>query len=111
MGATCATQKPVLYELCESNDISQVRELLRNLPSYEKKKIIEETYQGMTALYISCEDGLYDIAKLLLDHGANPQFTFHCFTPVTIASINNHTDIVRMIYVKYPQLSCKDNWL
>ncbi|KAI8904129.1 ankyrin repeat-containing domain protein [Gorgonomyces haynaldii] len=45
----------------------------------------------------ACEHGLYDFAKQLLDHGANPQVIFNDWNCLQHSSHANHPQIVRLL--------------
>jgi ankyrin repeat protein len=61
------------------------------------------TFRGQTALTRAATEGAYDIAKLLLDSGANPTLSRgDGATPVSIARANGHPQIAQLVekYVK-----------
>lgn len=52
---------------------------------------------GETALFISCKRGIFDIAKSLIDHGANINICSNTESPLIVASRGHHTNIVELL--------------
>ncbi|XP_014340718.1 protein phosphatase 1 regulatory inhibitor subunit 16B [Latimeria chalumnae] len=82
-----------LLESSVRNDINEVRHLL-------KKKINPDlcNEDGLTALHQCCIDDFEDIAKLLLNHGANVNAKDNeLWTPLHAASICAHMNLVKIL--------------
>lgn len=84
-------QASELGDLAKAGDVAGVTAAL------DKGAAIDEI-DGVTALYIACETGNADLAKLLIDRGANVDLTVSWQrTPLYASSKAGHADIVKLL--------------
>jgi ankyrin repeat protein len=83
-----------LLAATRKGDLAQVKALLDKGVSVNSK-----TPYGQTPLFFACDRGYTEIAKLLVDRGAevNVEDTFYHATPISWAARKNHTDIVLLL--------------
>jgi ankyrin repeat protein len=83
-----------LLAATRKGDLAQVKALLDKGASVNSK-----SSYGQTPLFFACDRGYSEIAKLLVDRGAdvNVEDTFYHATPLSWAAQKNHTDIVLLL--------------
>ena len=97
--ATMTKEETMLHQAVMANDVSQVRELLRNGVHPDCMKPT-----GTTPLSFASARGFYDIAKELIYHGADvnhaPYGSRYEGTPVFLASQYNRVNILELLCEK-----------
>jgi hypothetical protein len=83
-----------LLAATRKGDLAKVKALLDKGASVNAK-----SPYGQTPLFFACDRGYSEIAKLLVDRGAdvNVEDTFYHATPLSWAARKNHTDIVKLL--------------
>ena len=88
---TLPAQASTLGDLVRSSDLAAVASAL------DKGAAINEI-DGVTALYIACEDGNVDLAKLLINRGADVNLPVSWQrTPLYAANMGGYADIVKLL--------------
>lgn len=87
-------------------DISEVQKLLDEGADVNAKNF------GNTALILAIENGHTDIAKLLIDRGANVNETggLYEFQPLNLAAIYGHTAIVKLLIDRGADVNAKNKY-
>jgi ankyrin repeat protein len=60
------------FDACRAGDADAVRELLTDEPALARMVDPKGQYPGWTGLHYAARDGRLDVARLLLEHGADP---------------------------------------
>lgn len=69
------------------------------------------THHSNTALTYAARDGLTDIARLLIDQGADIDWIdSEGVTPLILAAFKNHPDIVELLLDQGADTTVKDQW-
>lgn len=98
------TFRSPLFYACARGDIKVVKALLAKCSS-ENIQCFDRN--GMTALHVAALFDRYDIVCLLLTHGAYLDVRDHVGrTPLSIARRCNHGEIVSLLYLASPIVSC-----
>ncbi|KAH6928290.1 hypothetical protein HPB50_013953 [Hyalomma asiaticum] len=95
-----------LAAACALGQVDEVRALLTELgPRAEAVVNSEGGAGGGTLLYRACEDGQLEIARLLLEHGADGRahLVTH-YSPLYVACYRGRTDIVPLLLEHFPEL-------
>nr|XP_037280613.1 leucine-rich repeat serine/threonine-protein kinase 1-like [Rhipicephalus microplus] len=95
-----------LAAACALGQVDEVRALLTELgPRAEAVVNSEGSAGGGTLLYRACEDGQLEIARLLLEHGADGRahLVTH-YSPLYVACYRGRTDIVPLLLEHFPEL-------
>jgi hypothetical protein len=81
-----------------TNDIKSVRQILLAYPELVN---CADRNNRETPLHVSCRRGLLDIAKLLIDHGADIHAAnFRLDTPLHVACRTANRDIIRLLVAR-----------
>ncbi|KAF2072182.1 hypothetical protein CYY_006502 [Polysphondylium violaceum] len=97
-------QKEDLSYWVSMNSIDKVKEMIN------EKSINERDEEGRTPLMWSCDRGLVDIAKLLLDSGSNVNSQDNeGMTPLHYACVCTHKEIIQLLLSYNADKSIKDN--
>jgi hypothetical protein len=57
---------------------------------------------GITPLYIACQEGHASVCEMLLSHGADINKHGNAFSPLSIASRNGHVSVSHLLLTRYP---------
>lgn len=86
--------KSAVYRAVERGDVDEVARLLADGYDYNRPD-----RHRVTPLHIACRDGRVEIARLLVDYGADPTVkTTNKKTPLMMACTNVHPDIVEILF-------------
>lgn len=84
---------PPLINAVLTDDLAEARRLLKR-----QTQVDAQDKSGNTALIFAARDGQTNIARLLLDAGANPGWVDgEGVTPLILAAFKNHPDIVKLL--------------
>lgn len=91
-----------LITACSIRRVAAVRELLKEIPDINISQdrslpAAYDTIQQISPLTSAVFAGHIDVARLLLDAGANPDVASAGFTPLHLAAKYNHVEIVRLL--------------
>ncbi|CAB0014704.1 unnamed protein product [Nesidiocoris tenuis] len=95
----------LMKEACLSGDIGTVKNIIQELGVDASTVLNLQPNGSNTLLFTACEAGRKDIAKLLLEYGADGrvhQITKH--SPLHIAIVKGRKDIVDLLLKKFPEL-------
>ena len=97
------TMENILFRACRINNNELVKLLLSKCPKININSTNKYEY---SALYIPCDLGNVEIAKMLLDAGADPNITpkDSFYNPLVKACSNNRKEIVELL-LKHPQIN------
>jgi ankyrin repeat protein len=107
-----------LVRACRAGNVELVQLFLNTCKNFKLKKEISTVLlvQKVSAIHVSAEGGHYEIAKILLENGANPNEEIICnldgllyTTPLILASKNGHLDIVKLLVSKGADISAEFN--
>ena len=97
----------LFHQAVKDGDATRVKFLI-NIG--QQAKVNQRNKQGYTSLQQSCKDGRYDVAEVLLSHGANIASTDKKGrTALHLASAGGYIDIVKLLIASCANLSVKDN--
>lgn len=63
----------------------------------EKEVNFLERHRGHTALHFACQNGHAEVAKILLEKGADIEANSHMYTPLMLAVSEGHLDIAKLL--------------
>ena len=96
---------PPLIEATLAGDVERVRSLLRTGTDPNL------LYHTNTALTYAARDGFTDIARVLIDSGANVNWIDgEGVTPLILASFKGHIELVRLLLDHGAKTSVRDQW-
>ena len=97
----------VFHQAVADGDATRVKFLI-NLG--QQARVNQRNKQGYTSLQQSCKDGRYEVADVLLSHGANIAATDkQGRTALHLASTGGYLDIVKLLIASCADINIKDN--
>lgn len=100
-----AETTPRLIEATLAGNIEDVRELLQQGTDPNL------VYKTNIALTYAARDGFTEIARLLIDHGADVNWIDgEGVTPLILASFKNHIDLVQLLLAHDADTTVRDQW-
>lgn len=97
----------VFHQAVTDGDATRVKFLI-NIG--QQCRVNQRNKQGYTSLQQSCKDGRYDVAEVLLSHGANIATTDKKGrTALHLASAGGYLDIVKLLIASCADINTKDN--
>ena len=97
----------VFHQAVADGDATRVKFLI-NIG--QQAKVNQRNKKGYTALQQSCKDGRYDVAEVLLSHGANiATADKKGRTALHLASAGGYLDIVKLLIASCADINVKDN--
>ncbi|MEM9484993.1 MAG: ankyrin repeat domain-containing protein [Cyanobacteria bacterium P01_F01_bin.116] len=98
-------EAPALIEATLAGDVEDVRQLL------EQGTNPNLVYHTNTALTYAARDGFTEIARLLIDYGADVNWIDgEGVTPLILASFKDHIDLVRLLLAHGADVTVRDQW-
>ncbi|XP_044254562.1 LOW QUALITY PROTEIN: uncharacterized protein LOC123005037 [Tribolium madens] len=94
----------LLHIAVEWDQEKYIRRLLQ-VPVY-KNTIDEEDKYGRTPLYLACQLGLYNIVKLLIENGANVNYS----TPLHVSCLHACDNIVKLLLQAGSNINATDSY-
>ncbi|XP_008191884.3 uncharacterized protein LOC100142051 [Tribolium castaneum] len=94
----------LLHLAVECEQEKYLRRLLQ-VPGYQKT-IDKKDKFGRTPLYLACQLGLYKIVELLIESGANVNYS----TPLHIACLHAHDNIVKLLLKAGTDINATDSY-
>lgn len=105
LDAATTQAPPPLIAATLAGDLSTVQSLL------DRGTEPNLTYHSNTALTYAARDGLTDIARLLLDQGADVNWIDReGVTPLILAAFKNHLELAQLLLNQGADLTVKDQW-
>jgi len=91
----------LFFEACARGDVEELRGLIANDASLVRASDPKAPYQGWTGLHVTAKDGHVDAARLLLEHGADPNareagdntYALHCAAETVRALLDAGGDV------------------
>lgn len=103
--STVTETTPKLIGATLAGDTATVRRLL------EQGSNPNVVYNTNTALTYAARDGFIDIARLLIDHGADVNWIDgEGVTPLILASFKDHIELVRLLLEHDADTTVRDQW-
>jgi uncharacterized protein len=103
--STLTPAKPLLIEATLAGDVKRVRSHIQSNAD------LNVTYNTNTALTYAARDGFTEIARLLIDAGAEVNWIDReGVTPLILASLKGHTEIVQLLLDHGADKTVVDQW-
>lgn len=86
-----------MYDAIQKKNVELVQSVLHQEP-WLANYLVQRENHHYSFLYLACEHGLFDVALALLGANANVnQQCFNGYTPLFVASLHEHEDIVALL--------------
>ncbi|XP_057319998.1 putative ankyrin repeat protein RF_0381 [Microplitis mediator] len=100
-----ATERPILYDAVESGNYDIIKYMIENGVDINVRWEVSDQTCDATALYLAVQTANMKVVKLLLDNNANVNIKSRDgVTPITLAVINKHYDIMDALIKYAPDL-------